>query len=289
MIPKPLSEFPKAFSMEGVQKEIFPYEFYTTKTAFDEEDYPLSMVVEHVPPKDREEFLKCHAEVVRAKCRNVMERKIYANMFHKKAYAEFYCNQDVRILRNGFMKYREVMWVIMELDTLMFLSLSSISDTFLIKRGSYENVYEISGMCRKFIQLCNKGGRVMCRDNDKQLVMGQLDYFDAVSLYPSAMERLKNDGYGIPAGVPKIIKDEDHFERLRNAPKSTTFFIKIQVVSVERELHMPIMSTIVKGIRDYSVRVGKEYFCDRIEFEDLLTFMDFNSNSSKGTTLITVT
>lgn len=47
-----------------------------------------------------------------------------------------------------------------------------------------------------FIQKCIVGGRVMCAENKKMVVEENIDDFDAVSLYPSAMSRMM----GLPIG-----------------------------------------------------------------------------------------
>jgi hypothetical protein len=274
MIPSPLRDFPEAFKLKGLVKEVFPYTFYREDNVFSHDRAYIEEACQHLKPEDIEDFKANHEKVLGGLRMGYLDRRVYSKRgyFNKEEYAKFYCRQDVRILRDGFLRYRDVMYEIMELDTLMFFTLSSISDTYLIKRGVYENVYELSGMPRKFIQECCKGGRVMCRDNEKQLADGEIEYFDAVSLYPSAMERLTKDGYGIPAGVPIPIKDKEEFEKIRTDSRTTSFFIKIRVTKVGRELHMPILSTKIKGVRCYTNKVKDVYYCDRIEFEDLLKF-----------------
>jgi hypothetical protein len=272
MIPKALKKFPETFKFEGIVKEVFPYDFYKENDVFSKVDRELVEAEKYVKECDKEQFRSNHKKVVEEYCSTRMTKMMYRNTFHKEGYAKFYCKQDVRILRDGYMEYRKLMRKIMGLDTLMFYSLSSISDTFMKKRGVYEGVYEIGGMLRKFIQSCNKGGRVMCRDNQKHIVDGIIDYFDAVSLYPSAMERLSKDGYGIPTGTPKVIRSVEEFESIMKEDRSTMYYIKIRILGVEKILHMPILSKVDHGVRNYIVPKDEIYFCDRIEFEDLLCF-----------------
>ena len=54
----------------------------------------------------------------------------------------------------------------------------------------YDDVYTINGIAREFIQKSMVGGWTICSQNEKKVANRDLDDLGAVSLYPSAMERL---------------------------------------------------------------------------------------------------
>ena len=76
------------------------------------------------------------------------------------------------------------------------ITISSLADHYVKTQGCYDGVCELSGVPRIFIQNCIVGGRVMCSGNKKRKILKretydeQINDFDAVSLYPSAMARL---------------------------------------------------------------------------------------------------
>jgi hypothetical protein len=67
-------------------------------------------------------------------------------------YAKFYCEQDVRISKEGFMQFREDFIKAYKLDPFNFLTISSISyqvfkdDVFCPNK----NLFEIGGIVRLF-------------------------------------------------------------------------------------------------------------------------------------------
>jgi hypothetical protein len=62
------------------------------------------------------------------------------------------------------------------------------------------NIFELSNTPREFISRCILGGRCMMADNEKQMTEDKVVDFDAVSLYPSAMNRLY-----VLEGIPYVL------------------------------------------------------------------------------------
>jgi uncharacterized protein YbaR (Trm112 family) len=76
----------------------------------------------------------------------------------------------------------------------------------LLEREVYNsigNVFELANAPREFISRCVLGGRCMISDNEKQIIEEKIVDFEAVSLYPSAMNRLY-----VLEGIPYVLEPE---------------------------------------------------------------------------------
>ena len=117
-----------------------------------------------------------------------------------------------------------------------FLSISSMADKYMINKGCYDDVVQLSGPCREFIQKTIVGGRVMTAKNKRYLIEGQdmLDA-DANSLYPTAMSFSK-----YPTGIPKHFKDGQV-----PTDASVIYFARVEFVKQPSyELDFPLISYI---------------------------------------------
>lgn len=108
----------------------------------------------------------------------------------------------------------------------------------------------------------------MCAEN-KKIGNNQneiLADFDAVSLYPSAMERLE----GYLQGRPKIIENTD-YDSIKN---HNGYFVEIIVKSVGKKYKFPLMSKINdKGIREWTNEMVNEYlYVDKITLEEIIKY-----------------
>jgi len=228
-ISKPLKMFPQMFKSvlpENSRKEIFPYSFYTSRSAWTERDeYPAPEVAEHVVEEDRLEFLERHPNGV----------------FHKRAYAEFYCKQDVTLLRLGFNKYREDMRMLTELDLVNYVSLASFADAHLRKKGCYEGAFFLSGTPRAFISKCVVGGRTMTRGNQKWHVTGELTDYDAVSLYPSGMILHNVVLKGEPHVISRWQLDALNERQAILLPEWTHAYLRVSIISFDKDLAFPLI------------------------------------------------
>ena len=108
----------------------------------------------------------------------------------------------------------------------------------------------LNGVVREFIQKCMVGGRTMTRENKKWKVDLDLDDFDAVSLYPSAMDRLG----GYLQGCPKILETNGKTqEQLRSEINNYDgFFIECVVKKVGIHRQFPLLSVVEDGIRNFT-------------------------------------
>ena len=76
----------------------------------------------------------------------------------------------------------------------------------------------------------------MCAENKKMVVEENIDDFDAVSLYPSAMSRMM----GLPIGWPYKLTDEDIELIYRGANQFETFFVKVEVMKINKSYRFPL-------------------------------------------------
>ena len=193
-------------------------------------------------------------------------------------YSMEYCVMDVQVLKQGYNKFQEWMMEITGLDINNYVSIASLADAYFTKEGAFEGVYEIARTPREFIYKCVDGGRTMTRQNKKWYVNKMLDDFDAVSLYPSAMARMK----GYLMGKPKIIKSKKQFDYMRN--KWDGYFVEIEVESVGIRRDFPLMNyKDEKGTKIWSNdMVGRNIFVDKTKLEDLIEFQKVEYKFIRG-------
>ncbi|EAX83235.1 hypothetical protein TVAG_570730 [Trichomonas vaginalis G3] len=197
VINKKLKLFPEMFHLQTGPKEVFPYQYYSSSLLVnDNRTDVISEACKFV--KDIETFMK-NIDLIE-NCR------IDENHFDLEKYSSFYCKQDVRILREGFVKFRNDILKEFDLNVYDYVSMCSIANKLFENRVYFPNgnLYDLSNKPREFISRCIQGGRCMMSDNMKQKSEKKLIAdFDAVSLYPSAIARL----YTLE-GIPKVMKPE---------------------------------------------------------------------------------
>lgn len=191
-------------------------------------------------------------------------------------YAEIYCEIDCEILEKGYNTFKSMIRKVCDLNLDKYISLASIADTYMLKEGVYEDVYELNCVVREFIQLCVVGGRTMCAKNEKHHIKGKVDDFDAVSLYPSAMSRLG----GYLKGKPKVLQTTD-YNIIKNYDG---YFVECLVKKVGIKRDFPLLSYINdKGVRIFSNDMeGKKVYIDKITYEDCVKFQDIEFQIIRG-------
>lgn len=254
LISSPLRDFGKMFNLE-IEKEIFPYDFYTSdnfKKLVDGRFFRLEEYVEYY--HDREALT---ANLQRTGC-------IDGELVDVHKYAVFYCLHDCWVLRDGFKKFREQIREVTELDIVNYLTLPSIAYSFLRKEGVFEGCYNLCGQPLFFMRKCILGGRCMLARNEKQNVMGNLSDFDAVSLYPSSMARI----YTLK-GLPKVIPLEMSLEELFT---KDGFFALFEISAVPTHLDFPLLAKEDEnGIKRYDNLPG-QYYLDDISLRSIMEF-----------------
>ena len=255
LITAPLRAFGKMFQLD-VEKEIFPYEFYSQANFTEHRaTWPLvpvdAMASHYADPAEL--TAKVHAL-------GLVDDRDRVDA-HK--YSVYYCVRDCEVLRAGFQKFREQLREVTGLDCAHYLTLPSIAYNYLIKEGVFEGCHNLTGQPLFFIRKCVNGGRVMLARNRKQDVSGDIADFDAVSLYPSAMVRL----YTLK-GLPRVIAGETLDELLA----ADGFFARVRIKRVPRALDFPLLAqTRPTGVKDYENQPGT-FYLDDITLRSVMQF-----------------
>lgn len=303
VIPFPLKSFSSVFKLEGDnEKEYMPYNLYTKE----------NIAGETLPKEEFFRDLKCEnkeAEIARRMEKSGSEC-LDENRIKIVEYAKYYCMQDVKILRNGFIKYQKMMLDTLNIDIVRHCTISGIAYTYFRDKCFYQvgrldfPIYEYTGAVRDYIRNCIVGGRCMVSAyyNNRGCVIGRpwtdekriVDY-DACSLYPSAVGRLL-----LPTGHPhnilksnwlkkdingEIIPDAkkivDQFVPEQEQPnvgkKITAFIGKIRITDYDKETTYPFPLFRVKnekGSNEYTndPKLPLEMYVDNITLEDLIKY-----------------
>lgn len=284
-----LADFPKSFNLDCGQKEMFPYKYYTFEN-FDK--------------------LGCKgviSEAGKQELKHNWNQKIFEenlnklgiakdNKFNMVEYVKFYCNQDVRILKQGFQKFRKMCWESLKIDVNKTLTAPSLANQYFT-REIYKKIpdyYLYGGIVRAFIQKAVYGGRCMTRLNKRWSVNEELADFDAVSLYPSAMKRL----YCVK-GKPEVLKPEElntnyllnntcgEDEQPNKNKQISTYVVEILITNINKHLAFPCVvykdkSTNTNKNDDGENAIGKTAVVDNITLEDWIKYNGLECEVLRG-------
>ena len=287
IISTKLSNFPRMFNLETGIKEVFPYQYYNSANTKENQYGDIIEASMFVPEDEKEQFLE--------NIKNIAQ--VNETQFDMRKYCEFYCSQDVNILKQGFEFFRASLLDEFNLDAYDFVSISSIANRYMEINCYWpnENLYDLSNKPRDFMSRCIIGGRCMLADNEKQRTDVNLVDFDAVSLYPSAMVRL----YTLE-GIPKVLQKDQLdvnyllsrlFREGQAEPDRerfiSGFFVHIEITKVGKPRHFPLIvfnkefqNTDIESER--SANVCCDMYVDHIMLEDLITFQDCDVKVLRG-------
>ena len=292
IISKPLKMFPEMFKLKTGPKEVFPYTYYTsTLLSNDNKIGIISEAVKHV--KDAKTFIN--------NINSIPKCKLSADTFDLEVYSTYYCEQDVRILQEGFERFRKDLLDAFNLDAYEFVSICSIANRYFEENVYWKNgnLYDLANKPREFISRCIQGGRCMLNNNEKQINLdpkNPIVDFDAVSLYPSAIARL----YTVE-GIPKVLDKEmlnvdylfNHlFDDEQKTPTETkdisAFYVEVVIkkigvnrsfpqVVVDKEFNPQIPADVPRSSNTCCVM-----FVDHIALEDLIKHQDVKVKVIRG-------
>ena len=193
-------------------------------------------------------------------------------------YCQFYCEQDVNILRIGFNSFRAGFLKEFKIDPYKFVSISSLANEVFNQRVYYNNnLYQVGGIVRKFCSHAIYGGRCMTAYNKKWHSTKPCSDFDAVSLYPSAMSRL----YTV-RGVPQVI-EEDQLN-LDFLSKQSAYVVEIKITKAHKHYPFPLILQKVNGLNlnDDNITSPINMVVDNITLEDLIEFQKIDFEIIRG-------
>lgn len=283
-IAMPLSKFSKTFKIDS-EKEIMPYSLMNKK----QDKYIFTV-------KECDDAVKYQyrCENIGINKRNDEKEKKYLDAFYAnvdkcgaridddsidmRKYSGYYCKMDCKVLYEGWTTFRKWIMEITDLDTEYYVSLPSIANAYLTKEGCYRGVYQLGQQVREFTQLAMIGGRTMTARNEKHIVKNvRVADFDAVSLYPSAMERLA----GLPMGKPKPFIQNGHATKWKTAD---SYVVEIEITGVGKRYDFPLMTKVEEnGLRTFTNdMIGEKMVVDKITLEDLIEYHKIEFNVIRG-------
>ena len=284
-----LADFPKSFNLECGQKEMFPYKYYTFENF--EKLNNLGIISEAGKQELKHNWNQKIFEENLNKLGIAKDGK-----FNMVEYVKFYCCQDVRILKQGFQKFRKMCWESLKIDVNKTLTAPSLANQYFT-REIYEKIpdyYLYGGIVRGFIQKAVYGGRCMTRLNKRWSVNEELADFDAVSLYPSAMNRL----YCVK-GKPEVLKPEElnttyllnntcaeDKQPNKNKPISA-YVVEISITNINKNLAFPCVvykdkTTNTNKNDDGENAIGKTAVVDNITLEDWIKYNGLECEVLRG-------
>lgn len=307
LIPAPLRDFGKMFGL-SVHKEIFPYQLFNTEGVLHQPSFGSTMT------EGVQNSLKFTFDEWRAALPEYSEEEIFEalkrfdpfyekdKIIYGKHYALFYCMKDVEVLRDGFNEFCKGVEeafshrdsdgnIVEKLDATKFITISSLANHLLTEtlKGLNKGVVQYKGVLRAYIQQAVYGGRVMTSEN-KQFDLPQVSGdpsgsptmniadFDAVSLYPSAINRLSEMPY--PIGCPKLIPEDLRDLKIGSLdiPNELTkpCIVDIEILKINKRLPFPlIVSRKEDGTNlndDSDDMIGITMTVDDIYLRDLIHF-----------------
>ena len=288
-----LADFPKSFNLDCGQKEMFPYKYYTFEN-FEKDGKSLNP-------------MGIISEAGKQELKHNWNQKIFEENLNKLGiakdgkfnmveYVKFYCCQDVRILKQGFQKFRKMCWESLKIDVNKTLTAPSLANQYFT-REIYEKIpdyYLYGGIVRAFIQKAVYGGRCMTRLNKRWSVNEELADFDAVSLYPSAMNRL----YCVK-GKPEVLKPEElntnyllnntcEEDKQPNKNKQiSAYVVEIKITNINKHLAFPCVvykdkETNTNKNDDGEIAIGKTAVVDNITLEDWVKYNGLECEVLRG-------
>ena len=284
-----LADFPTSFNLDCGIKEMFPYNYYTFKNF---ELLGCKGVISEAGKQELKHNWNQQQFEENLKKLNI----INGNTFDMVEYVKFYCCQDVRILKQGFQKFRKMCYESLKIDVKNTLTAPSLANQYFT-REIYEKVpdyYLYGGIVRAFIQKAVYGGRCMTRLNKRWSVNEELADFDAVSLYPSAMKRL----YCVK-GKCEVLQDEEldmnyllthtcsEDEQPSKEKPISTYVVEIQITNINKHLAFPCVvykdkQTNTNRNDDSEIAIGKTAVVDNITLEDWVKYNSLECKIIRG-------
>jgi hypothetical protein len=291
MISQKLNKFPEMFFTEQeckeIKKEIMPYGVYNKNTV-KKEQIPVKDALAELSKKnygdktyygDKKSRKKYIENSIKEKKKEFLQNIKKWNLVNGKyydhmRYAEIYCKQDVKVMAKGYLIFRDWLKEITGLDIVRYLTISSIADDYVKKEGGYEGCYQFSGVIRKYLQGFVVGGRCMIRDNEKTICDEEVQDFDAVGLYASAMVVM-----GFLKGKVKVIEDKN-YDIIKNYDG---YFIKINITKVGKDRHFPLINKIDdSSIRQFKNELIGIHKVDKVTLEDLIKYQQIEFEVIEG-------
>lgn len=293
-----LKKFPEIFNIKNIQKEAICYDWYNKNTLkFDEEGSLNNFYMSYdecmeIANKSKQFINKEELDDFEKDFKDTIDKwELDINKIDMVEYCKKYCIMDVNVLALGFQKFKDWMYEITEINIINeAATISSLADQYCKNQGVYDGCYQLANKPRLFIQKTVEGGRVMTNNNEKYYVEEEVQDFDGVSLYLSAMNRMD----GFLKGIPKVIKEDQLNEDF--LLNQTAFFVEVECLKVDIKRGFPLLRVekdeIKKDSKGKKIKttknentndvVGKRFYLNKIKYEDCKKFQGMEFKIIRG-------
>lgn len=261
LIPMALSKFSSNFQLgdEYDKKEAIAYEYYTKQNHG--KRISVDTYKDMLSFEDRETFDK-----------NMMEDLSYDKRnktFNPTTYYDDYLIMDCVVLKKGLRKFNEIIQELTGLSIFESLTISSLTDKYMIKEGAYKGIFAIKGNLRAYIAKGVYGGRVCANEKyKKQVIEEKISDFDGVSLYPSAINRLCRE-VGLPKGRAKRFEQNE----LNQWESKTYAMMTVKITKVNKIQQMPFIAYKAENSIQYlNEPPPEDIIIDSITLQDYIKF-----------------
>lgn len=265
-----LSDFTEAFHLE-TKKGPFPYDAMDRKTV-EKRTMSLKKAKLNIPEDQHKDFEEAAKQFM------VSEKRLDII-----AYSKYYCELDVKLLREGFEIFRKAIKEEFNVEALHNISTPSLGKTIINQQSFFQKIPSVTGSLREYISKTCVGGRTVLRDNEPQDCRGQkLSDLDVTSLYPYAFTFMTD----VPISEPKMLwkptRDvvftniNDLYDELY-IQRGTWLFCDVEIIEIRKPRHIPSLSVLdrEKGVREWGDKPGR-YTLNHIQLEDLCNFQEIS-------------
>tara|TARA_R110000765_G_scaffold394611_2_gene488151 strand:+ start:58 stop:2304 length:2247 start_codon:yes stop_codon:yes gene_type:complete len=263
LIPFPLGMFGSTFNLrkEFHKKEAIAYPYYT----------PLNNNL-IIKTADYKKLLKTEdRQIFRENMKTEPSYNKKNKTFNPTKYYLEYLKLDCLVLKKGLMKFNKIIKDITNgMEVWDSLTISSLTDKHMFKKGCYDGVYQVKGNLRAYIAKAVLGGRVNVNPvYQKEIINKKIADYDGVSLYPSSEFRICNE-MGLPKGEAKRFLP-DEFNNWENKHYS---IMTVKINKVNKIQQMPFLAyKDDNDILQYSNEPPtKEIVIDSITLQDYIKF-----------------
>ena len=255
-----LEDTPEMFGFKGIEKEIMPYNIFNEANMFGFEKgtkVPIEVIKNIELGKfnwDKKKQKQFEINLEKWNC--ISDDRQTVDLLK---YSQIYCDKDCLLLYKAMKQFRQNIYEISQLDILTLTTAASIGESIMIKEGAFDDVVDVTGVVRDFIQRCVVGGRVCVSNNEAKVVHGKVADFDSVSCYPSAICRLKGYPKGTAKGIQQaLLNDQQALKSFLQ--KKDMYYLRVRITKVSKHYATPLISYInEQGVRcwDDTECVGK--------------------------------
>lgn len=293
MIPVGIGKFASSFQLPAhVSKkgEFILYEYFTSENREKRvtvEDYVSGHVFNSDPEENKvkqEDFCTRLRDFLQTEGQSFLHQDS-KSLFSPWALYRYYLKFDVLVLGMGLQVFRREFDVITEskLNILDSITISSFANRFMGVHGCFDGAFSLNGSTRQFQSKAIYGGRVFCNPRFEGCeVQGELDYFDACSLYPSAIKFICDQKGGFPTGPCKFLNGPRELRYSFLQEHTSEYTVEIKITKIGRKQHsVPFIAYRDEKTKTLSylneLPAGQSSICVFVDRQTLEDYIEFHA------------